>query len=98
MDDKRLNPIISLQGWALVIAAAGVVLLLLPRGLAGRWLGYPAFLTALVLPGKLPPPLTITILEVGQGLPVVVETQGHRLSYHAGPAYGNKLEAGWGVV
>lgn len=98
MADTRLNPIISLQGWALVIAAAGVVLLLLPRGIAGRWLGYPALLTALVLPGKSPPPLTITILEVGQGLAVVVETQGHRLIYDAGPAYSDKFEAGGAIV
>src|SRR5690606_38393794 len=98
MADTRLNPIISLQGWALVVAAAGVVLLLLPRGIAGRWLGYPALLTALVLPGKSPPPLTITILEVGQGLAVVVETQGHRLIYDAGPAYSDKFEAGGAIV
>ncbi len=94
----RLNPVISLDGWTLVIAIIGVVLLLLPRGIGGRWLGYPALLTALILPIKTPPPLTVTVLDVGQGLAVVVETPDHRLIYDAGPAYSDKFEAGGAIV
>jgi competence protein ComEC len=98
LGSTQSNPVISLQGWALVIALVGVLLLLLPRGIAGRWLGYPALLTALILPGKIPPPLTLTILDVGQGLAVVVETPDHRLIYDTGPAYSDKFEAGGAIV
>lgn len=94
----RFNPVISLPGWALVIAIIAVGLLLLPRGIGGRWLGYPALFVVLVLPGKPAPPLGITVLDVGQGLAVVVETPKHRLIYDAGPAYSDKFEAGGAIV
>jgi competence protein ComEC len=75
--------------WAVLLALAGGLWLLLPRGFPSRWLGVLAFLPLLtVLP---PRPATgtaaITVLDVGQGLAIHVQTAGHDLLFDAGPAF-----------
>lgn len=96
--DDHLNPTLSLTGWALGMAVIGVILLLLPRGIAGRWLGYPSLIIALLVPHHPSPPLTLTVLDVGQGLAVVVETPEQILLYDAGPAYSEKFDAGAAIL
>ena len=71
-----------------VLAAA---LLLLPRGIPGR-----AFAAILLVPLGAPPLATIargdcrvTVIDVGQGLSVLVETARHRLLYDTGPVFGS---------
>lgn len=56
----------------------------------------PVFLLPLFLPAPLlaPGQLRVTVLDVGQGLSVLVETAGHRLLYDAGPALGPQADAG----
>lgn len=85
-------------GLAAVLAASlGALLLLLPRGVPGRWVGV-LWLLPLVAP--LPPERPrageawLTLLDVGQGLAAVVETTTHRLLYDAGPRYGEGRDAG----
>lgn len=72
-----------------VLLAAGVALLCLPRALPGRWLGL--WLVVPVASLKFSPapadPLTVHVLDVGQGLAVVVETRHHTLVYDAGPKF-----------
>lgn len=96
--DGRLNPVININGWALVLAATGILILLLPKGIPGRWLGYVGLMTALVAPGKPASDLAITVMDVGQGLAVVVQTPHHRLLYDTGPAYSEKFDAGSAIV
>lgn len=86
--------------WAAATAAVGVAVLLLPRGVAGRWAG--AFL---VLPAALWPPgrpaegdARVTVLDVGQGLAVLVQTRDHALLYDPGPLYSAESDAGQRVV
>jgi competence protein ComEC len=75
--------------WTVIVATAGVVWLLAPRGIASRWLGLVLFLPALLAtpPRPLPGEAWITTLDVGQGLSVLVRTSDHALLFDAGPAY-----------
>ncbi len=82
----------------LVLASLAVLILLLPVGLPGRWLGYPALALAFCLPGERPPPLRLTFLDVGQGLAVVVQTPRHSLVYDTGPRYSDRMDAGGAIV
>ncbi len=93
-----LTPVIALSPWALLMAALAVLLILLPRGVPGRWMGYPLLVLALVLPARLPARLSISFLDVGQGLAAVVQTPNHSLVYDAGPIYSERMEAGGAIV
>lgn len=82
------TPVASFASVALAIA--GGLLLLLPRGLAIRWLGL-----CLMLPLLLPRAPTLDAgsyrvenLDVGQGQAVLVETRNHTLLYDTGPGDG----------
>lgn len=98
VDWPWLNPIITLSPWALWVAAVAVLLILLPRGISGRWLGYPLLVFALFLPASRPPELSISFLDVGQGLAAVVQTPNHSLVYDTGPIYSERMEAGGAIV
>ena len=81
----------NLPLWAWLLAAAGALLLLLPAGVPLRWPGIVLLLPALFLPA---PQLDdgradIWVLDVGQGLAVLVRTREHALLYDAGPRFGD---------
>ncbi|MEJ2601814.1 MAG: DNA internalization-related competence protein ComEC/Rec2 [Gammaproteobacteria bacterium] len=82
------------------LLALAALTVLLPRMLPGRWL--PAWLAlGLVLwrPATLPPGcVRADVLDVGQGLSVLLRTRRHALLYDAGPAYGSGSDAGERVV
>lgn len=92
-----LPPGLPLGLWALV--AIGTLLLLLPAGIALRWLGVPMLGLALFAPRNAPPhgQAEIWQLDVGQGLAVLVRTAEHQLLYDAGPAMG-ETDAGTSAV
>lgn len=75
---------------AAVLLAVGVALLCLPRALPGRWLGLWLIVPVASLKFTSAPadPLTLHVLDVGQGLAAVVETRNHTLVYDAGPRFG----------
>ena len=83
-------------GWPQIAAAAtGVLIVLAPRGLAIRWLGIAWMLPMLAIH---PPPIgpgayRMTVLDVGHGLSVVVETARRVLVYDTGPPVGTRLDA-----
>jgi len=86
--------------WTVLVAVAGAVWLLLPRGFPARWLGVIAFLPMfLIVPA---PPVEgaarITVLDVGQGLAVVVQTRSHALLFDTGPAYGPGTDSGNRII
>ena len=87
--------------WPLLAAAAvGVLVLLAPRGFPGRWLGVLWCLPALAYRPPLPAPgsFAATVLDVGQGLAIVVRTHDHALVYDSGPRFGERFSAGEGIV
>ncbi len=75
--------------FALLLAAAAALLWLLPRGVPGRWLALPMLLALLWPPSQLPPPGSwrVTVIDVGQGLSVLVEEGERRLLYDTGPSF-----------
>jgi competence protein ComEC len=86
--------------WTVIAALLGTVWLLLPRGFPARWIGAVAFLPLfLIVPA--PPPegaLRLTVLDVGQGLSVVAQTQHHALLFDTGPAFGPAADSGSRVI
>lgn len=86
--------------WSALLALAGALVLLLPRGFPARWLGACLFLPALAWTPPRPAPgaARIDLLDVGQGLAVVVRTASRNLLYDAGPLYGSEADAGLRVV
>jgi competence protein ComEC len=86
--------------WAVLLALAGVLWLLLPRGFPARSVGICLLLPALFWPPQRPPAgqAWVDVLDVGQGLAVLVRTAGHALLYDAGPLYSAEANAGQRVV
>lgn len=84
---------------ALLLALIGAVALFAPAGMPLRIFGLLA-LSALWLPPPRPVEqgFRLTVLDVGQGLAVVVHTARHTLLYDAGPAYPGGFDAGRSVV
>ncbi|MES2181999.1 MAG: DNA internalization-related competence protein ComEC/Rec2 [Pseudomonadota bacterium] len=86
--------------WTLLPAVLGVLWLLLPRGFPMRWLGLIGFLPMLFIVPVRPAlgDMKVTVLDVGQGLSVVVQTATHTLLYDAGPKYTEQSDAGSRIV
>ena len=88
------------SAWTLIPAMLGVLWLLLPRGFPMRWVGLLGFLPMLLLVPARPAlgDMKVTVLDVGQGLSVVVQTAKHNLVYDAGPKYNEQSDAGSRIV
>jgi competence protein ComEC len=77
--------------WGWILGSVGTLCLLLPSGAPGRMLG------GLLLLPLLYPPVSkvgegradIWMLDIGQGLSVLVRTRDHALLYDAGPKFGD---------
>lgn len=86
--------------WALILALLGVVWLLLPRGFPQRWLGFilllPLFFVqqSILALGQ----MQVMVLDVGQGLSVVIKTKNHTFLYDAGPGFSAQSDAAGRIV
>ena len=85
---------------AMLLAVAGVICLMLPRGVPLRWLGVVAILPLFL---ETPPApsggdMQVAVLDVGQGLAVVVRTENHVLLYDTGPRFSNESDSGSRVI
>ncbi|KQT43741.1 MULTISPECIES: DNA internalization-related competence protein ComEC/Rec2 [unclassified Methylophilus] len=86
--------------WAWLLAMAGMLVWLMPRGWPLRWAGLLLWLP-LLLPTQValqPGQMRVTVLDVGQGLSVLVQTAHHTMLYDAGPAYNEESDAGQRIV
>ena len=86
--------------WQMLAALAGVLILLAPRGVPARWLGG-LWMAPIFLGGPAPVPentLRLSVLDVGQGLAVVLRTRAHTLVYDTGPRFSRSFDAGAAVV
>lgn len=90
----------TVQPWALLLAMLGAVWLFLPRGMPLRVLGLLLFLPLLWPPLSRPAAgaFHAWVLDVGQGLSVVVRTRHHVLVYDAGARYPSGFDLGEAVV
>jgi len=86
--------------WTLLPGIPGLLLLLVPRGVPGRWLGLLLLLPAFFVQPERPGPgeVRMTLLDVGQGLATVVQTRHHVLVYDAGPRFSEAFDTGAAVV
>ena len=86
--------------WAMLVAMLGVLWMLLPRGFPQRWLGLvlllPLFFVS--LPKLAEGEMQVAVLDVGQGLAVVIKTANHTLLYDAGPQFSSQSDAGSRIV
>ncbi len=86
--------------WVLPFACIGVLLLLSPRGIPGRWLGA-VLLTPLIFVAVPRPDygdVQLTLLDVGQGLSAVIRTAHHALVFDTGARYSDRFDLGSAVV
>ena len=92
--------IAGLDGPAWVALVLGAAAALAPLPAVGRAAGACLVLAACAWrPSALPPGhATITVLDVGQGLAVVIETRAHALVYDAGPTFRSGSDTGQVVV
>ncbi|MCP3868244.1 MAG: DNA internalization-related competence protein ComEC/Rec2 [Gammaproteobacteria bacterium] len=90
----------GLSPWLWVFIGAGSLMLLAPAGIPGRWLGLlmllPLALHSPVKPGK--EEVWLDLLDVGQGLAMVIRTSGHTLVYDTGPRYSSSFDTGSAVL
>ncbi|MCX7174111.1 MAG: DNA internalization-related competence protein ComEC/Rec2 [Proteobacteria bacterium] len=86
--------------WAWLTALFGSAWLLLPRGFPARWLGLVLMLPLLFVPPPRPAAgeVTLTVLDVGQGLAMHIQTATHDLLYDTGPAYTLEANSGNRVI
>lgn len=82
--------------YALPLALLGAFWLLLPRGVPGKALAAMLWLPMLWPDRDLPEPgaVQLTVIDVGQGLSVLVRTHDHALLYDTGPAVPDGFDAG----
>lgn len=84
-----------------VLAICGIVLVFSPRGLMPKWLAMFLFLP--IIKAQLPEQIRqgemrMTLLDVGQGLSVVLMGANHTVVYDTGPSYGDRFNAGEQIV
>jgi competence protein ComEC len=82
--------------WAFALAMLGATWLLMPRGLPARGLGLVLFLP-LLIPNRhelAEGEFEASMLDVGQGLSVVVRTRDHALVYDAGARFPSGFDLG----
>ncbi|WP_425414724.1 DNA internalization-related competence protein ComEC/Rec2 [Pseudoxanthomonas dokdonensis] len=86
--------------WALPLALLAAFWWTLPRGVPGKALASLLWLPLLWPDRELPRAgeAELVVLDVGQGLSVLVRTAGHTLLYDAGPAVRDGFDAGERVV
>ncbi|MGO1071767.1 DNA internalization-related competence protein ComEC/Rec2 [Lysobacter sp. CA199] len=82
--------------FALPLALLGAFWLLLPRGVPGKALAVLLWLPLLWPERRLPAPgeAELVVIDVGQGLSVLVRTAHHTLLFDAGPAVRDGFDAG----
>ena len=85
---------------ASVLALIAVMLLLSPRGMPGKSLAWLLLLPLLIVKPLAPlaGDVRVTVLDVGQGLSIVVQTKQHSLVYDVGPAFGENFDAASAAV
>jgi competence protein ComEC len=86
--------------WTLLPGIPGLLLLLVPRGVPGRWLGLLLMLPVFFVQPERPEAgeARMTLLDVGQGLAAIVQTQQHVLVYDTGPRFSEAFDTGEAVI
>src|SRR3990167_4581792 len=88
------------NSWVAVSAVIAMLLLLLPAGFPGRWLGLFWLMPLIFFQPNRPAThhFWVTVLDVGQGLSVVVQTKSHTLIYDTGAKWSEGNDMGERIV
>ena len=86
--------------WAALLGCFGALWMLAPRGVPGRVLGFVWLVPLFIVVPLLPPPgaFRVVVLDVGQGLAVLVQTHAHALLYDTGPRFNDVADAGNRII
>jgi competence protein ComEC len=82
---------VAIPLWIWALGTLGAFLLLMPRGVPFRALGWPMLLLLVFPPRQVLPEGIAEVwqLDVGQGLAILVRTRHHALLYDTGPRFGD---------
>ncbi|WP_344932571.1 DNA internalization-related competence protein ComEC/Rec2 [Zhongshania borealis] len=82
------------------LALVAVVILLLPRGIPAKWLAFVPLLAMFYCPVPRPAKgdLWATVLDVGQGVAVLIQTRNTSLLYDVGPDFSSGFNSADAVV
>lgn len=96
------SPIVSVTPGLTLVIGTGCLILLMPRGLVPKALGWcGVFIGAVfayVVPAPNVPPLKLTVLDVGQGTAAVVQVNNKTLVYDTGPKFTASFDAGGAIL
>ena len=86
--------------WATGLALIGTAWLILPRGVPARWVALLLYLPLLLVPPLRPVEggMKLTVLDVGQGLAVHLQTHDHDLLFDTGPTFSPDADSGTKVL
>ena len=86
--------------YAVLLALLGVFILFSPKGVPARWLGLVLLLPVIFRDIEKPESgeIHLTVLDVGQGLSVAVQTRHHFLLFDTGAKYSSKYDMGEAVI
>lgn len=86
--------------YVIPLALLGIFVLLSPRGMPARWLGWMLLLPLLFVKQDKPKAgdVEMTLLDVGQGLSAVIQTANHTLVFDTGAKYSEQFDMGDSVV
>jgi competence protein ComEC len=86
--------------WTVLTALFGVLWILSPKGVPLRFLGWIFCLPVFLIAPEVPQvgAMNVTVLDVGQGLAVVIKTNHHQILYDAGPKYGQQSDSGERII
>ena len=96
------SPVVAFRPELAVLMGLSCGVLLLPKGLFFRGLGWCGLCLGCVFSFIVLPPnqpnLRLTVLDVGQGTAVVVQVGNQTLVYDVGPKFTDSFDAGGGIV
>ncbi len=96
------SPIVAFSPALSFLIAFSCLVLLLPKGLIHRAIGWCGLVLgawlAYFIPAVNVPELKITVMDVGQGTAVVVQVKDKTLVYDAGPKYSESFDAGGAIL
>lgn len=96
------SPIIAFEWHLCLLISLSCLILLLPKGLFQRRIGWCGLLLggflAYFVPAVNVPELKMTVMDVGQGTAVVVQVKDKTLVYDTGPKYTDSFDAGGAIL
>ncbi len=90
----------QLSLWVILLMIAGSLWLLMPRGWPGRSLGILLLIPVINITAHKPPAgqIRLTMLDVGQGLAMVIQTRQHTMVYDTGDNYSAQFNMADSVI